>query len=95
MGTEIQELVRDAESQSQETGLGSQHRGGHLLYYTVASIFIQPLDQWRLDTSSGAANYPTGTMGRCQAVSMQGDFSKDREAITVLFQAHSEVLLEC
>lgn len=51
-----------------------------LQIYCIAKqcFFIQPLDQWGIDRSSGVFNYPTVSMGRCQAVaSTWRDFPKD------------------
>lgn len=79
VGTGIQEGVQKAELLSWDTDSGDKHWGAYLLYCVVASgIFIQPLDQWGIDESSGVANYPTVTMGRCQAVSTQRNFCASR-----------------
>lgn len=64
VGTESKRGFREVESPTQETDSTDQHRDADLFYCAATSIFIQPLDQWGIEMSSGVVDYPTITMVR-------------------------------
>lgn len=96
MGNGIWKTVKEAESQTRETSIEVQ------VYCIVQQqvFFIQHLDQWGIDISSGVVSHPIGTTGRCQVDNFfwpqqgAGELCVQEIAI-ILFWAHSEILLVC
>lgn len=67
----IQDRVREAESQTRVSDSRDQHQDAQ-----QQGFFIQPFDQWGIDTSSGGANHPLALWGGATLPAPEGTLIK-------------------